>query len=809
MESLPGSNPGSPSSASDPLRQYSQEDRLALCWKYVHKLEVPQQNIRGALCTHICTICVKESKPWKTCLIAVYKGKSSNATGHLRKHREYEEAVLREQQRAGVAKLKGENVTPSNKRKRITALKENMFTCEGTLSPLKEEFNHSMADFVLRCGLPSSTLTHRSLGKLLNVATKLPTMSSFHDLATTDFSKLVENQMIASFCKFITLVETRVRESRDSCNRGIQAARSHPGFLSLMVNKWVGVYHGVSIAWIDLDTWKLHNVTIALARPIHDKLSRAMIVKMVQRYGMHMNDIHHEFEYELEPMGLQDFAGLKTEYRLQRTCAVVTRALLQSRSQKVLKLVKKCVACVEYLNGRWDTYLVAAQDGGLQPPQINDTLAGALSEDAMDTYQLLKLLVQSFHCISYFVNNALSDTKATVLSQNEWDIVAELEALIRPFCSTPAKSFGIGKEQGRVKPRSPSISMKWLLGEMRKFQCSRESYEVVNLHCDSKWDANTEFEEIPKVKMGIHAVNPNGEVQLSPQSLHLRERLLEELKHVFPAPTKHELIAMICDPIIITSSKDALKAMNLWDEAWSHFQEIFWVEAQRRKQNRKGEAKSPRSNESETSAFLQHFRQKVADDVVEEIVSPEQELENWKSLRISWIAEFRLQRPDLNDWTLDQGELRDAFFLHENLDLLGWFQRNHGNFEIISNIAARYLATPTPDTHQHVDVSGLLSECKGSDTFEMRALLALNGDWIYNNDSYPESPSSHQGNLCDEKGLLKRFFSNAPLTAEAAAKSESVENALPRGQPAGQPSIAKISLNTASPRMTRSSKRQR
>ena len=340
----------------------------------------------------------------------------------------------------------------------------------------------------------------------------------------------------------------------------------------------------------------------------------------------------------------------------------------------------------------------------------------------------------------FTMNMYLNQESATVsnkfaLTQADWELMAGFDAVMRPICRL---SFETQTDD------SPSAGNSWLNIVKCKLDTSATRLLVVDVAFpdddDAKWDASTSYFALPTNMITV--TDLPADVQL------LQKRFLKELDFYFESPTKHQLLAMVCDPVTFSTGLPLLRALgynDIVDEALYLFKQALAQEALRScEQPQPVPALSVSSVDSEVDnpilaaqlAIAAAHTQTSFDSTTmtyEKVAADAYDL--WTKQMFGWHAYLTAKMVQMSPEDAQKAVHNDSFYLAKNVDILDWWREHAGLHHLVARVAARELAIP--------DANGLqervFSFCKlidaprrqnlGNDKFEM-CILAFNKDLI-------------------------------------------------------------------------------
>lgn len=144
--------------------------------------------------------------------------------------------------------------------------------------------------------------------------------------------------------------------------------------------------------------------------------------------------------------------------------------------------------------------------------------------------------------------------------------------------------------------------MTWLYTIKAHDMTAKDVFSVVNLpnfrnteeendeeYEKFRWGADVKFENLPKLKMTTNVEKrDDDEINglMSEEAKILQQRLLKELQEYLPGPDQDAMIAIMCDPVMMTAGKQLIFARggadrDLWQSSWTTFEDVVIAEAKR------------------------------------------------------------------------------------------------------------------------------------------------------------------------------------------------------------------------------------
>ena len=340
---------------------------------------------------------------------------------------------------------------------------------------------------------------------------------------------------------------------------------------------------------------------------------------------------------------------------------------------------------------------------------------------------------------------------------SHWELVAEMEAVLRPACQYAEKV---------QRDKQVTIGLSWIHILYMNEQIARTTaYKVVDFN--ETWDCAPQYAKLKKKR-----VLPQN---LLPEAQELRKRLIDEVNSYFERPKAYELLTLVLDPIVWTIGKDCLKLCDpgVIEEAWTLMKAAYKAEGERYLQAQTPEVQPAETRETlidEDSNFSVDFVSMVQRRRAQTPLTPEpivrapnmdastEELETWKTLVVNWnevFAEQGLAQPEPR-------QLKDVKLVAGQVDILKWWKKRAARYPIIPRLALRYLAKPDSNGFQE----RVFSRAKAIDSplrqrlskwkYEMLTLSAVNGPWMAatpNSEDFVDS-----SNLAQYTEQLRSYF---------------------------------------------------
>ena len=750
-------------------------------WQHIWFLKNgPVKNARKVLCSYACKLCIDSGKKkFIDCLVSLHNGAPANGNKHL----------LTIHKLAAPTKTSGEKAVLADSTASPVVKNSVManFLGKGN-SAVQERVDVLLTQLVVNKRCPLMLATSDEMKDLLNAATFLSPGSY---VPMTRFK--VDKILIQMFGSFISYVKGLIVRARSQFIGADSDSTENPGFLTIGSDGWdsdIKAFFGVSIFFIDPLSWKLTKLAVGLATPENHSAQAChdAALEVLARYGIEKADIFcsvNDTTSAAVATGRllsgekgdcsMHMANLVTDHATGKKTRSENRVIVDSfpacndNRNKIRNMIKFITS--KKAKARMKAYKIRNEQVGMRTIRMgidNDTrIAGT-----MFMYQ--QLLRSRYTTSTFFAQEKQSDRDAYFLSEDEFEDAAQFEAVLRPMITLSMNT--------QVDSR-PIAGTSWLNVLKAKATVECASYAVVDVGFKAddkeKWDAKTLFKDLPT--RIIDATNMNANAQL------LRPRIAKELTAYFPEPDEHQLVAMVCDPVMFTTGIPFIRKLghgHVVNRAIESFKTKVKEEAGRSwsgtfiKVEGSNEERAlapnwvmPTNSASTDDFFSSVMAEKVdeidADDDCIELSAVEiadEAIKCWMDLRVNW-GMFLTVNQNMASVDLNKIGQNNCYYLSKHVDILLWWRQNAHLHQIVSRVAARELARP--------DANGLqervFSFCKlldsplrrslSDDKFEMMALLAFNRQSI--------QEFEEDGNPLCIKELLKSLHSSASATKAA------------------------------------------
>ena len=153
------------------------------------------------------------------------------------------------------------------------------------------------------------------------------------------------------------------------------------------------------------------------------------------------------------------------------------------------------------------------------------------------SYKMYLSALRSRKLIFFLLNNSKDQAKFqdVVLSNTEWQFMAETEALLRT-----ADILAMHSQKDDV---TSNVFLYFFVARTRAAISRIKELRVYSL--DESWTPKTTIEDIPKVKINKE--------DLMEETKTLIDRLVREFNRYFPQPDSDQLLMMVMHPIMVWS----------------------------------------------------------------------------------------------------------------------------------------------------------------------------------------------------------------------------------------------------------------
>ena len=732
---------------------------------------------------YACLLCFnKGDLPLDKCLVGINKrGGSSNATLHVQKHHEEEFKAMEMAKKKSIAALdsntSNERVTSSVLGKRPAS----QGLIDSFARPLKkpeivDRFVTHVVHFFNDSGIAARHAQSTEFNDLISFV-----VDNTKHLKNADDRKVGRVRYRNELLSDIANMHDAVRESLDKCrSRYQEATGSSQPFLSVSHDIWDGLSKeklGISINWVDIATWEHHTVSVAtlhIESHTAQRVSECVLETLVDRVGVKKSDIFCSVN---DTTNSAVAAGRKivadSEKKEDATCRmhiidlVMEHALglaTRSRSGVVVdsfvaccSLIKKAKNFLHWLSGkknkqrfaRFVTLVKSNLSSGIdpcKPATPGDTRVSS-------TYLMFDALMCSYHEIRLFLfmSNHPKDKNCPFrLTEQEWVDIAQITALLSPISKY---SFAVQVDH------LGAIGGSWLHCMAVKEQLLRKrEIRVINFTKPSWISASSAYKKLPKVPLPCE--------DLGMMAMTFRDRLVQELDNYMQSPSKDQLVAMACHPLIATIGNTFMKRLNA-----ARGKEIS-AQSQRALVDEVVKMLPPMEpvNLSDDSSLQNEECANAHADVADEMSDflktwvrdtpgggddfgsgepgrpsntqlAEKEVEDFFAQRIDWktVVSDTHRRPGSSDGKIDwtDGEVVNVLNIEPVFDVGKWWLTvGARQFPTICLVAARILAKPDTNAYQErvfsrcTFVDQPLRQRMNPETFELRVLSKVNRNWI-------------------------------------------------------------------------------
>uniref|UniRef100_A0A6S8DAF3 HAT C-terminal dimerisation domain-containing protein n=1 Tax=Aplanochytrium stocchinoi TaxID=215587 RepID=A0A6S8DAF3_9STRA len=681
------------------------------------------------MCHHVCTMCIAEGKSFEDAILPVFfktnssgvsVARSANANHHMNvKHKEYWDKVMK-----GKRKIPGKSSKGKTGKMVATAQKQ-----KGSSQTYIYDSQIALVRMVLQNRLP------------LSICCSGPTNKFINGILGGLYTPLEENRrdrlLDIFFARMIMKITNCLQEARSYYRKNMEEGNLPCTFLSVTHSKWdvESNFYGVTLRWIDPSTFQLNHVALGLVHgcPESNNISDAMknAGELLQKYGVAEEDvmatltcapIYYPESYD---------AGVKKMNIVQ----VLFFEALKSSEQ----LIDRARELIHSLSepARWSEYVSRAAEYGRNVVRL--TLEN--QDHLVGIHNMIKLLLCSYHCINDYFNK--ESEKASNLSQVQWQNLVQIEALMRPVVQLDME----------FAESMPTGSMSWLHFKRALHMCTKDFVRVIVLD-RNEWSADVTLDLMPTAKMTL----ANLDQDVSTMYHAFKQGLEENI----PDPSERQLIAMLCDPIVMTAGRLVVQTdSKVWDDAQRWFNQVVVDEASSlsdssleiEKEVSHEEKGDSMLGANEVDDYMSQLRSAEAERAVVSVDvegdNTADELGRWFSIKnVDWEEEFFAQNPQIGNKArrgqlFDRSRLDDAYYLYTKVDPLMWWDKKKKEFPIIHRVAAKYLALPVAHFGSHFTAAPFIDSYKpkhiGIRRFEQTVVQSFNSTWFANVDDRSDS----------------------------------------------------------------------
>ena len=738
----------------------------------------------GIPCQYVCRLCYEDkvSLPIMDCVVALHNDGISNGITHL------------------LFKHKLSNPTPKNQATSPPSLNAS------ASSPTRSSINlqkflsgsndrqvkhvHTLAArLVVNNKLPLSTTTSDDFNELIDAASYLK-RGTYIQMTKRKMDYL----LIQMFSSFIADVRALIVTTRalfavhdtdaEVLNAGSinnpPAAQQSRGWMIVCHDGWDSTlkqFFGVSVFFINPATWVRYQLALGLATP--DGHSAEMCAEaafqVLDRYGIQASDIYASVNDTTNSAVATGRALAKRDGDcMMHMCNLVadhaSGKKVRTRQKVVVDEFAECEALrqkthqmIKFITSkkakqRMLNYRSRNAEAGKRTIRLgldNDTRIGG-------TRRMYEQVLRSRYCIPLYFNQEKSEiSQKYSFTDEEWELIAGFEAILRPVCNL---SFSVQTDS------RPTGGVSWLKIVCCKMSMIQEHYKIVDVAfadvVEDRWDTRSAFKHLPTTKVAAS--------ELHPLVAKLRTRLKDKLDKYFLEPSDLQCLAMIVDPVMLTTGLPILSMLGHGDivnRSLSIFKEKLLEEATFSFQQQQGEPTSDDDGDegkvSDDHAFdgdacedeeddwarvvrqtkalsagslglrATSARPTAADEATKAFTA-------WTSMRVDCMGFLtKVQKVPKQDLNIKKIKLDDCLYLAEHVDILLWWRENASMHRLTARVAAPPIAKPEVNSFQErvfscaslIDTD--LRQSIGNEKFEMLCVLSFNKSTLktFRNDS--------------------------------------------------------------------------
>jgi hypothetical protein len=762
--------------------------RTCWAWEYIFKFSngivvnsrpLAMQRV-GVPCEYVCRICYdhKANIPVMDCVVALHNNGISNGISHLQCKHNLSDPVAKVDKVPALSTTTSKLLQESSSSSSTNLQK---FLSGGNVRQLRHV--HSLAArLVVNNKLPLSLTTSDDFNALIDAASHLK-IGTYVPMTKRKMDYLLV-QMFSSFIADVralitttralfvhdTHAESRNKEAADNDARNNNTpAHQHRGWLIVCHNGWDSAqkqFFGVSIFFINPATWVRYQLALGLATP--DGHSAEMCseaaFQVLDRYGIQKSDIYASVnDTTNSAVATGRSLANKDGDCMMHMCNLVadhaSGKKVRTRQKVVVDdfpeceaLRQKTHAMIKYITSRkakqrMINYRTRNAEAGKQTIRLgldNDTRIGG-------TRRMYEQVLRSRYCIPLYFNQEKADVSQKYsFTDEEWELIAGFEAILRPVCNL---SFSVQTDS------RPTSGISWLKIVSCKMSMIQEYYKIVDVafadKFEDRWDTRSAFIHLPTSKVAAR--------ELHPLAAKLRRRLKDELDKYFIEPSDLQCLAMIVDPVMLTTGLPILSMVGyqtIVDRALSIFKDKLLDEATCSVQRQQGASDSDDEEcegddahlnfdddddeEDNWARVVRKTKALAATTSLESTGSMGTEMSTavdeankaytaWTSMRVDWLG-FLTKVQKLSKADLDTKKVKcdDCLYLAERVDILLWWRENASMHRLTARVAAPPIAKPEANSFQERVFSCAslidsdLRQSLGNDKFEMLCVLSFN-----------------------------------------------------------------------------------
>eukprot|EP00511_Aplanochytrium_stocchinoi_P008889 CAMPEP_0204867706 /NCGR_PEP_ID=MMETSP1348-20121228/23794_1 /ASSEMBLY_ACC=CAM_ASM_000700 /TAXON_ID=215587 /ORGANISM="Aplanochytrium stocchinoi, Strain GSBS06" /LENGTH=442 /DNA_ID=CAMNT_0052020277 /DNA_START=533 /DNA_END=1858 /DNA_ORIENTATION=+ len=365
-------------------------------------------------------------------------------------------------------------------------------------------------------------------------------------------------------------IKESIRETREYFKASTTKQKVSNGstfsFLTVVHSKWEpnsdSNSFGIGLRWINPKSkFQFNNVAIGILKGCPGSSSIKDAVKsagdIIQKVGVAEDDILYSF--------ITNHSGVSRKNEMN----IVQHILLESIVHFEADLLQEARELILFISEspHWDMRI---------------RLQYRNQENILGIFEMIRLLLLSHHCINDFFNQDVitNVNEKQNLTRLQWQTLAEIEALIRPVVYL----------QMDTKDLLPTISMFWLHIQRVQHLYAKEEYKVIDfLNTSCVWEPNEAFDKLPTKILYVYDDNAiryqygsDGDIgaNMSGTTLQILQRFKLKLDDIVADPSEEQLIAMLCDPIVMTAGRLVVKSNSkIWEAARTVFKAAIVAEA--------------------------------------------------------------------------------------------------------------------------------------------------------------------------------------------------------------------------------------
>ena len=743
----------------------------------------------GIPCEFVCRLCYEDKAniPVMDCVVALHNNGISNGISHLQcKHRLSDPAAELKNKAATPMKL-NYSIAAASMQQSSSPSSVNLYKFLSGGNDLQLRHVHSLAArLVVNNKLPISITTSDDFNALIDAASNLKigtyvpmTKRKMDYLLVQMFSSFIADvRALITTTRALFVHDTPAKSGNKNAAAGDAGHHQRRGWMIVCHDGWdssLKQFFGVSVFFINPATWVQYQLALGLATPDGHgaEVCAEAAFHVLARYGIQPSDIYASVnDTTNSAVATGRVLARKDGDCMMHMCNLVadhaSGKKVRTRQKVVVDEFAECEALrqkthamIKFITSkkakqRMINYRSRNAQAGKQTIRLgldNDTRIGG-------TRRMYEQVLRSRYCIPLYFNQEKTDiSQKYSFTDEEWELIAGFEAILRPVCNL---SFSVQTDS------RPTGGVSWLKIVCCKMSMIQEYYKIVNVafadNIEDRWDTRSAFVHLPTTKVAAS--------ELHPLVAKLRTRLKDELDKYFLEPSDLQCLAMIVDPVMLTTGLPILSMLGhqmIVDRSLSIFKEKLLEEATCGVQQQQGASDGDGCDEDDDAHLGSSDDEDEEDDWARVVRKTKamsagslelgptprtamstavDEANNaytaWTSMRVDWLGFLtKVQKISKADLDIKKVKRDDCLYLAEHVDILLWWRENASLHRLTARVAAPPIAKPEANSFQERVFSCAslidsdLRQSLGNEKFEMMCVLSFNKSTLktFRNDS--------------------------------------------------------------------------